>query len=98
MPRDSKTLFIFVQEKVKDEPNAKKGVRGILKATLTAPELLFCMYVFGLMLHLPLLHQYVYMRFSQEENFPYHYSAAHGSCGNDQLNKTMKALQEKVDR
>ncbi|XP_065071361.1 proton-coupled folate transporter-like [Rhopilema esculentum] len=81
---------------VRIEPKTNHGIKGILKAVFTAPELPFFMYVFGMMLHMPLLQQYAYMRFSQEENFPYHYSAAHSTCGNHQLNKTMKALQEKV--
>ncbi|XP_065071359.1 lysosomal proton-coupled steroid conjugate and bile acid symporter SLC46A3-like [Rhopilema esculentum] len=88
--------FDKVMDEAETEPKTNEGIKGILKAVFTAPELPFFMYVFGMMLHMPLLQQYAYMRFSQEENFPYHYSAAHSTCGNHQLNKTMKALQEKV--
>jgi len=62
---------------------------------LSSAELPFFLYVFGLMLHMPILQQYAYLRFSIQDNFPYHFSAHQTSCG-DTLNKTLKALQEKV--
>ena len=68
---------------------------SILWRFLSSAELPFFLYVFGLMMHMPILQQYAYLRFSIQDNFPYHFSAHQSSCG-DALNKTLKVLQEKV--
>eukprot|EP00794_Sanderia_malayensis_P005304 gene5304-5973_t len=69
---------------------------GWRKALRNAPEPAFLLYVFGLLLHMPLVQQYVYYRISLREGFPYKFSGHESSCQGITVNSTLKELQQKV--
>ena len=60
----------------------------------TVEPVLF-LYAYGLLMHVPVIQQYIYFRVSEIEGFSYN-SVQEQGCGSANLNATMKELEKKV--
>ena len=60
----------------------------------TVEPVLF-LYAYGLLMHVPVIQQYIYHRISEQEGFPYKLSQ-NQSCDDGTLNSTMKELEKKA--
>lgn len=68
----------------------------ILKAFHYLPDPPLFLFLFATLMQYPILHQYVYSRYSDELGLVYNYQDDTSTCGGEVFNKTEKDAQKEV--
>ena len=70
-------------------------MRSLRTCPRVTVEPVIFLYAYGLFMHLPVMQQYIYMRVSVAQGFPYSTSSKK-SCEKLELNKTLEDIERKV--